>query len=131
MTTLFETLNGLFGGKAPRILRAYLLRGVITPSLKAQITKNIATILAKNPRKHFKFGKTGNEHARAKDFDDYKIAPYTKMYLLYTSTVESRVSELEIYYIRKYKELSLCDNKSEANHKMDQRNGRFYLYMVI
>lgn len=129
--TLSGILKDLFVGYAPSINRQHLEKGHITPSLKAKITKNINQILETNQRKRFKFGKTGNAPVRA-DFDDYRKAPYKKMYILYQSTSHGAVDELEVYYIEKFYTNNLNDNKSTTHkHKMDGRNNLFILYLVI
>ncbi|CAG0993277.1 hypothetical protein METP2_02748 [Methanosarcinales archaeon] len=118
-------------GVAPEVINEYLLSGNPNAQMKREITKNINIILSENKRKHYKFGKTGHALTRI-DYDDYRKASYTKMYLLYMSPIANFVEFLEKYYATKY-----YANKYNKNVDvnslglMKSRDGNYYLYLVV
>lgn len=121
--------KGIFKGDGPEIITTYLETGVVTAFLKKAISTNIRNILTTHPRKKFKIGKTGHPLTRAEQ-DDYRKSSYSKMYLLYRSTLQNRVSELEAYYIQKY--YSRNDNiNPNSVGTMKSPDGYYYLYLVI
>ena len=119
-------------GDAPDTHANYLVEN-IEPSrgLKHRITRRTNLILEEHVGKNHKFGKSGQPPQRA-DWDEYRKAPYTKMFLLYKSKDADHISEMEVYYIKRYKHLKKNDNVSEAlNHNMCSHDGFYYLYLVI
>lgn len=118
-------------GTAPKINTDYLVVGKIGKGLKSKITRRVNKILIANSEANHKFGKSGQAPFRA-DRDDYRVNPYSTMFLLYESYSEKDVSEMEVYYIRLYKHLKRNDNISEAiGHPMRSYDGLFHLYLVI
>ncbi len=69
-------------GDAPNLDDNFIVDG-IEPSrgLKQRITRRANIILEQNGAKNHKFGKSGQPPQRI-DWDDYREAPYTKMFLL-------------------------------------------------
>lgn len=103
------------------------------PYTKTQITQTIDEILKNHIGKPFKIGKTGNPENRT-DGDQYReIKTITKFFVLYQHTSKDVISDFELYYIRKYKELfpRRCLNKSqEHGGNMVSLDGYYYVYLV-
>jgi hypothetical protein len=119
-------------GDSPNIHHHHLVEN-IEPGrgLKHRVTRRTNLIINEHAGKNHKFGKSGQPPQKA-DKDEYRKAPYSKMYLLYKSKNPDHVSELEVYYIKRYKHLKKNDNVSEAlNHGMRSYDGHYYLYLVI
>lgn len=120
-------------GYAPDVVKMHLNFDRLKPYTKACITQKIDKILADNPGKKFKIGKTGCADIRV-DQIDYREAAFTKMFLLYQHTNQQAISELESYYIQKYKERypRKCVNKHlHSGGGMNSPTAYFYLYLVI
>ena len=131
LDTISEEAKNIFVGKPPIINRSlYIIGTNITDSIKEAITENIDAILAKNPNKHYKFGKTGHSAKRAKD-DKYR-ANYNQMYLLFSSEKEISVEKLEIHFATLHHKNELCDNKDlNSVGEMKAIRGKYFLYLVI
>ena len=128
-----DWLKTLFIGDKPNIDKSLLETGRLSSSLKTKITKNVQWILnhKSHKLKNYKFGKTGFPPNRA-DQDDYRIASYSNMFLLYESTSVDNVEELEKYYCSKYKLKKRNDNIDvNSLGKMKSIDGKYYLYFAI
>ena len=131
LDAISEEAKNIFVGRPPAINRSMCIIGTnITDNIKEAITDNISAILAKNPNKHYKFGKTGHSAKRAKD-DKYRMA-YNQMYLLFSSEKEISVEKLEIHFATLHHKKELCDNIDLGSlGKLKAIRGKYFLYMVI
>lgn len=136
MEKFLEFLSGWWKedayGKTPEVIDSHLQTGDVGRGLKWRITWRAGRIISKHSSNNHKFGKSGQPPERVK-FDDYtNDNPYTKMFLLYESKSKAKVSEMELYYIKKYKQHPKNDNVSETDkHDMKSYNEKYYLYLVI
>lgn len=129
LTRFFKDLWDTFiMGPAPALNNEHLMEGASGRGLKWKITYRVNKILKEFP--NHKFGKSGQPPNRAK-YKDYREAPHTNMFLLYQSESADDVSDMEVYYIKRYKHLKNNENKSELRtHPMRSYDGKYYLYLV-
>jgi hypothetical protein len=104
--------------------------GRITPQLKRKLTTNINTIISNCSA--FKIGKTGDSYIRC-DKNDYRNS-YSHMYIIYKSSSNDYVSQLEEDYIDKYllshsEQIKNLQVKAQEK-KMFSYGGYYYLYVV-
>jgi hypothetical protein len=129
-TGLDRFLSNLFYGTKPLIEKSFCSSGLIKPSLKSTITKNLNCIL--EGCAGFKIGKTGDSYIRT-DYSDYRKS-YNYMYLLYKSKSRKSVSAIEEHYIAKYMDMhpDYSENRrvNSPGKKMQSYNGYYYLYVV-
>jgi hypothetical protein len=123
-------VKDFWNGSKPTIVVEHCVTGRINPLLKRKITANINSILRHH--KYFKIGKTGDAYIRS-DKNDYRN-DYNHMYLIYKSSSNIFVSELEEHYIEKF-QLSHPDSIKNIRvkapgKKMFSYDGHYYLYLV-
>ncbi len=119
-------------GPAPKLYYDHLVEAdEINRGLKHKITRRANIILNSHPNNNHKFGKSGQPPRRV-DWDEYRKAPYSKMFLLFKSKNHSHISSMEVYYIKRYKHLHKNDNVSELEtHTMKSHDGFYYMYIVV
>ena len=122
----------LIHGYAPDIHEHLMVNEPLKPFTKNKITQNVNKIINKHGGK-FKIGKTGDAEVRV-DQVDYRTADFSNMYMLYRHSSQEVISELEVYYINKFKEQfpRKCTNKQmHSGGGMVSRTDYYYLYIVI
>jgi hypothetical protein len=118
-------------GPAPKLNTEHLVENSSGRGQKWKITYRVNRLLKNFPDQQHKFGKSGQPPLRVKK-EGYRSAPYSNMFLLCKSQSEKEISELEVYYAKRYKHLENNDNKSlSPHHKMRSHDGHYFLYLVV
>ena len=132
MGELVKWWRSIFIGDAPEIVHIQCIHGSFpTTQVKSAITRFVNKLLKSNKTSNYKFGKTGQPLSRT-DKEDYRLADYSFMFLLYKSKIPSHVESLEKLYSEKYKTDKRNDNKDvQSLGMMKSFDGFYYLYIVI
>ncbi|HXD94468.1 MAG TPA: hypothetical protein VNX01_14775 [Bacteroidia bacterium] len=129
---IINAFSGTGHGKVPQPDTSMLVKDYkFCRGLKCTVSRRVTKILEAHPEKRYKFGKTGKGVSRA-EWKGYIEASYHKMYFLYESTSSSHVDDLEVYYIKKHKEIYHNDNERDTDaDRMSRESGRYHVYLMI